>query len=277
MSSAVTKLTSAALLGLAVAASSCSGDKDAAEALREQASAAIEASDPAGAIILLDSLDRAYPGEIETRRAAMPLRPKAIEMQTLRELEVNDSLIAATTIMIDRLNDQITFKQGAGGTDGYYVSKVMGDAIPSQGEGLYPRMSPEGSFYIISSARQGSRSTAVAVSAAGVGEASTPAVAHDGERNDRSLSTEVITFIPAECDTIGAFVLQNGDKPLTLIIKGEKGNRSIALPSVQAAAVGQLYAASKVFTQASRLALKKQALEQRLMLSRSQQARLMPD
>ncbi len=277
MSSAVTKLTVAGLAGIALTLVSCNGNKDAAEALREQAAAAIEASDPAGAIILLDSLDKAYPGEIATRRAAMPLRPKAIELQTLRELEINDSLTASTAVMVDQMKDNITFKQGAGGTDGYYVATAMSNAIPSEGEGIYPRMSPEGSFYIISSARKGSRSIAVAVSAPGEGEASTPSVAHDGERNDRSLPTEVITFLPAESDTIGAFVFENADKNLTLTIKGEGGNRNKALSPAETASIAQLYAASQIYRRAAYLARQKQALEQRLMLSRSQQARLMPD
>jgi len=258
-------------------ATACSGDSKAAEALREQAAAAIAQNDPAGAIVLLDSLDRAYPAETDIRRSAMPLRPKAIELQTLRDLEVNDSLTAQNTIVMEQMKEYVKFRQGAGGVDGYYVASVAENLTPSAAEGLYARMSPEGAFYIISTARKGTRSTSVTVSASGCGAASTPSVSCDGERNDRSLAMETITFLPAESDTVGNFVMANGDKELTLTFHGEGADRSIALSRVQSFALAQLYAASQVYSRARLLALQKNKLEQQLMLARSQQARLMPD
>lgn len=258
-------------------ASSCSGDKKAAEELREQAAAAIEASDPAGAIILLDSLDRAYPAEVATRRSAMPLRPRAIELQTLRDLEVNDSLTAQNTVVMEQMKEFVKLHPGAGGTDGYYVATIAENAVPSSAEGLYARMSPEGAFYIISSARKGTRSTSITVSAKGAAGASTPAVAPDGERNDRSLAMETITFLPAECDTIGEYVMTNGEQDLTLTFHGEGADRSITLPRIQSVAIAQIYAASQVYSRARLLALQKSKLEQQLMLARSQQARMMPE
>ncbi len=90
---------------------SCSGDKKAAESLHNQAIAAIEASDPAGALLLLDSLDHTYPAEVDIRRAAMPLRPKAIELQTLRDLEETDSLLAQTQVVIESMDNLVKFKK----------------------------------------------------------------------------------------------------------------------------------------------------------------------
>ncbi|MCM1028403.1 MAG: hypothetical protein NC342_03910 [Pseudoflavonifractor sp.] len=278
MSNAVTKLTTIlALSATLMGAPSCSSDDEAAKALRDQAAAAIEASDPAGAIILLDSLDNTYAGATNIRRDAMRLRPKAIELLTLRELEVNDSLTAATKVAIDEITPLLTFKQPTAGIDGYYVAKEMKDAIPSSAEGLYARMSPEGHFYVISSARKGCLSKAIAVSAGGEEKAETPPVDFDGARNDRSMKAETITFIPSECDTIGSFILNNAHKPITLSIIGEKSSQSMVLPAKQTTAIATLYAASRIYRRASALARQKQALEQRLMLSRSQQARLTPD
>lgn len=260
-----------------MALTSCNGDKKAAEALREQAVAAIEASDPEGALLLLDSIDHAYPAQVETRRAAMPLRPKAIEIRTLRDLEVTDSMLVQAQVLMESMKDLVKLKKGSDGIDGYYVAASMADAVPSSAEGLYARMSPQGSFYIISSARKGTLSTGVTLSAQGVGEVSTPRVACDGERNDRSMSAELITFLPAECDTIGNFAFANSDRGLTLTFNGERQNRSITLPAAQAAALAQLYAASQVYSRVSLLALRKEKLERTLMLARSQQARTMPE
>lgn len=277
MSSAAIKAILIPAVATCMALTSCNGDKKAAEALREQAVAAIEASDPEGALLLLDSIDHAYPAQVETRRAAMPLRPKAIEIRTLRDLEVTDSMLVQAQVLMESMKDLVKLKKGSDGIDGYYVAASMADAVPSSAEGLYARMSPQGSFYIISSARKGTLSTGVTLSAQGVGEVSTPRVACDGERNDRSMSAELITFLPAECDTIGNFAFANSDRVLTLTFNGERQNRSITLPAAQAAALAQLYAASQVYSRVSLLALRKEKLERTLMLARSQQARTMPE
>lgn len=256
---------------------SCSGDKNAAESLHNQAIAAIEASDPAGALLLLDSLDHTYPAEVDIRRAAMPLRPKAIELQTLRDLEETDSLLAQTQVVIESMDNLVKFKKGPEGLDGYFVAASMPDGVPSQAEGIYPRMSPEGAFYIISSARKGTLSIALEVSAPGCGSVRTPDVPNDGERNDRTLGAELITFFPAESDSIGNFAFVNSDKEITLTFVGERGKRSTKLKPEQVSAMAQLYAASQVYTRARMLALRKNKLEQQLMLARSQQARTTPD
>ncbi len=273
----VTKYMALAAVSTGLTLASCSGDKKSAEELHMQALAAIEASDPAGALILLDSLDRTYPAEVATRRAAMPLRPKAIELQTLRALEETDSLLAQAQVSIESMKDVIKYKQGPEGLDGYYVAASMPDKVPSEAEGLYPRMTNDGAFYLISSARQGTLSTTVVVSAKERGEAATPSVPVDGERNDRTMGAELITFFPAESDTIGRFVLLNSDVPLTLTFIGERNKRNLLLNSEQAKAIAELYAASQIYSKARMLSLQKNKLEQQLMLARSQQARTSPD
>lgn len=274
---AINPIFVAAAVGAGICLSSCSGDKKAAEGLRDQAIAAIEAADPAGAILLLDSLDHAYPAEVETRRSAMHLRPKAIEIQTLRELEKTDSLLAQNQVVIESMKDLVKFKKGSDGIDGYYVAASMPDGVPSEAEGLYPRMSPDGLFYLISSAKKGSLSVGVALSVAGGGEVRTPDVLNDGERNDRTMSAELITFFPAESDSLGNFVFNNAEKEIKLTFIGERSNRSTVLSPLQAAAIAQLYAASQVYSRTRLLAIKKNKLEQQLMLARSQQARTMPE
>lgn len=256
---------------------SCSGDREAAESLREQAMAAIEGNDPAGALLLLDSIDRKYPGEIETRRAALSLRPKAIELQTIVELEETDSLLAQAQVTLEKMKDIVTLKNGPEGIDGYYVASSAPDKVPSEAEGLYARMSPEGMFYLISSSRKGTLTTAVRLSTSDGREARTPVVPHDGERNDRSLDAEIVTFFPAESDTIGNFVLLNPDQEFSLTFIGESVHRSTKLKPDQARAIAEVYAASRVFNRARLLALRKSKLEQQLMLARSQEARTTPD
>lgn len=85
MYNAVTKII---LIFVAFLVVSCSdSDKQNAEKLLVDAEAYIIAEDYASALKLLDSIDVVYPSQVEVRRKAMHIRPKAIEGTTLKELE----------------------------------------------------------------------------------------------------------------------------------------------------------------------------------------------
>lgn len=103
--------------------------------------------------------------------------------------------------------------------EGYYVASTTNPTAFIGSNGIQARVSPEGDFYLISSLKAKSvKSTSVTVSN-GNASASTLSVAHDGERNDRSMGAEVITFISAECDTVGRFIMENAESPLTLTLQ----------------------------------------------------------
>lgn len=254
----------------ALTAVSCSdGSKEKAQALSNQATEAISAGNYKLAIELLDSIDSAYPAQTDIRRAGMHTRAKAIEGQTIIDLQTTDSLTALATAASDELKDIITFVTNP--VEGYYVAKSQKDVAVEKTEGVHARISPEGLFYIISSAKPGAGSTGVELSD-GKTKASSATVAYDGERNDRSRGAEVITYTPAECDTIGHYAMEHANEPLTLTFTGGKG-RSIKINATQAQALAQVYSASLVYRRLRLLQLQKKKLEQQLTISRSQQAR----
>ena len=120
-----------------------------------------------------------------------------------------------------------------------------------------PRMSPEGAFYTYIFGTQRHSLHCSGSVGPGCGSVRTPDVPNDGERNDRTLGAELITFFPAESDSIGNFAFVNSDKEITLTFVGERGKRSTKLKPEQVSAMAQLYAASQVYTRARMLALRK--------------------
>ena len=254
--------------------SACSdGDKDKAQSLYDEASTAAGSGEYAKAIKLLDSIDRAYPSQVDLRRSGMHIRAKAIEGQTLEELQTTDSLIAVTTSASEAMKNVVTFVNNP--VEGYYVANSQKETAVESNEGLHARISPDGVFYIISSAKAGTLSTGVELSS-GSEHATSASVAHDGERNDRSRGSEIITFTQIECDTLGHFALNHSGEPLTLTFVGGK-NRSITMPAAQAQALADVYAAANIFRSLRLLQIKKNKLEQQLTIARSQQARTYSD
>ena len=272
MFSEIIKSTTA-IVTISIAVSSCNSNQKAAQKLYDEAKDAIEASNYSQAIELLDSLESAYPSEVDIRRSGMHLRPQAIEGLTMHELQSVDSLCAMQQIEGDSLRNVLEYVNNP--IEGYYVGKTIVGKIPASAPGLYARMSPDGHFYLISSSKKKVNSTAVAISN-DRGEARSATVNYDGERNDRSMGAEVITFIQSECDTIGKFASDNEGTPLKLTFYGDK-SYSIDLPKDQAKAIADVYRASQAVTRFKVTQLNKARLEKQLEVARRQIARTFPD
>ena len=115
------------------------------------------------------------------------------------------------------------------------------------------------------------KSTSVTVSN-GTDEARTSIVAYDGERNDRSMGAEVITFIGAECDSVGKFISSNVNSPLTLTFNGST-SYSMSLPTAQAKEIALVYDYASTLRRFKVASLEKERLSRALDIARSQAAR----
>ena len=259
----------------AVVVTSCgeSADTKAARALLEQAKTCLDEGNFTRSLELLDSIESAYPAEIAQRREGLHLRPKAIEGVTLRQLETTDSLIAALQIENERLSSAIRFVENP--VEGYYVSTsaVKGDFIGTNG--IQPRITPEGIFYIVSSVGRPVKSTAVTLTSGGE-SATTATVAHDDERNYRRNGVEVITFMASECDTLGRFALTHRDQPMKLTFDGATPY-TIDFQAARVEELASVYEAATAVNRGKKAQLDKTRLERQLALSRSQQARTFQD
>lgn len=269
MFNAATKTIAGVMLAALVA---CSGDneKKLAQALYDQAEEAIDAAHYSTAVMLIDSLKTTYPRQIDIRRRALHLTARAGEGLALQRLQSADSLLAAITAESEAMRDQI--KQVDNPVEKYYVAASAKPAEFIGSDGLQARLSPDGQLYIISSL--GSRkvkSTAVAVESTGE-RAETSSVAHDGERNDRSMCAEVITFMGVECDSLANFIAAHAADPITLTFMGEK-NYSMTLPKSQAEEIAVVTRYATLLRRGRAAVVEKEKQQRILDTARSQAAR----
>lgn len=260
-----------AIVSLSLLAScSGSGDTAKAQALLDEATAAYDARNYTGALALTDSIKSAYPAEIDVRRQALHLATRATEGLTVQRLQEADSLVAVLGVKGDSLQRLVKFVKNP--IEGYYTGAATNPESVGAVNGLQARISPDGDFYIISSLKGKSvKSTSITVSCDGH-SASTSSVAHDGERNDRSMGAEVITFMGVECDSLGRFIEQHRTAPMTVTFNGS-GSYSMPLPKTQASEIATLYEYATTLRRAKLASIEKERLTRALDIARAQAAK----
>ncbi len=266
---AIKNTTVAALCLLTV---SCGGNGDTKKAnnLLDEARRSFEAGRFAEAIALTDSIKSAYPREIDVRREALHLSTRATEGLSLQKLQEADSLTVALGILGDSLQRRMKFVSNP--IEGYYIASTADPMKFTNSTGLQARVSPDGDFYLISSLKgKNVKSTSIEVST-GVAKAATSTVAHDGERNDRSMGAEVITFMGVECDSVGNFVAKHVDEPMTLTFVGAS-TYSTTLTATQAKEIATAYNYATVTRRFKVASLEKERLTRAVDLARAQAAR----
>lgn len=265
-------IRNSALTGLILFATACGGDadKEKASSLLEQAQRAFEAKNYTETLALTDSIKNAYPKQIDIRREALHLSTRATEGLTLQRLQKTDSLTAVLGVEGDSLQRLMKFVSNP--IEGYYIAASADPSKFFGTNGLQARVSPDGDFTLMSSLKAKSvKSTAIEVSAGGE-KAVTATVAHDGERNDRSMGAEVITFIGAECDSVGRFISAHVNEPITLTFIGS-GSYSMPLPASQAKEIALAYDYSSLTRRFKVAVLEKERLSRAVDIARSQAAR----
>jgi len=251
-----------------------SGDKAKAKALLDEATAAYDARNYTGALALTDSIKSAYPAEIDVRRQALHLATRATEGLTVQRLQEADSLVAVLGVKGDSLQRLVKFVKNP--IEGYYTGVSTDPESVGTVNGLQARISPEGDFYVISSLKgKNIKSTSVTVSCNGQNASTTP-VAHDGERNDRSMGAEVITFMGVECDSLGRFIERYRAAPMTLTFNGST-SYSMPLPATQASEIATLYEYATTLRRAKLANIEKERLTRALDIARNQAAKTYVD
>lgn len=269
-----------AILGASVAVvvglSSCSGDSKKAEDLYQQAEAAYADGNTTLATELIDSLDSAYPREVDVRRKAIHLRALTMESSLLKSIATTDSLAALEQLRGDSLERLIQKIDNP--VEPYFVARTMAGKAVVGSDGVEARMMPDGTFYLISSiASRKPQHVAVAAVAPDGRSARTSQVAPDGERNDRSMGYEVIHYMPAESEAFARFVADNRNSRLKLVFEGSGSRAEIDFPEVMKQAVADVYDASQSVAARRRLVFEKNKQEKQLQAVRGQMARTFPE
>lgn len=260
---------SIALLSVILSGCGKSSSEDATILLR-QAEEALESKNYEVVILLTDSLKSAYPKEIDLRREALHLSTRAVEGLTLIKLQEADSLSALFQAKGDSLSRYIKYVPNP--IEGYYVASTADPVSFIGTDGIQARITPDGDFYLVSSL--GSRkinSTSLSVTD-GVSSATTSTVNFDGERNDRSMGAEVITFITAECDSVGMYIFTHRNAPLKLTFNG-KSSYTLTLNKKQIDEIASVYDYATTIRNFKLASIEKEKQTKALEIGRSQAAR----
>lgn len=262
------------ICAIAVGVISCGGTsgKSGAEAenLLKQAKEQYESGNYDMAVALLDSLEASCKDAVDIRREAMKLRPRMMVDKLTSDL-------AATDIRLDSLQ-QAGMQLRAGMTHvivddfDYYVASEVSSVSPRDAAGLYAKVSPDFTFYAVSSCDKPIKSTAVTATADGLSVTS-PRVDYDGERNDRTGRCETITFTESECDSIAQFVTSHSDSDITLTFNGS-GEHTIIMPEKQKQAFAKTYQWVCAIRQHKKLMLEREKLQLQLETAYGQAERV---
>lgn len=273
------KLYTACLIaGLAIAGSGCSSKSENPDArnLLAKAENDFNSGNYASSIALLDSLQKTFPAETALQREAMAMRPKVIEAEATKALAAVDSTYNADIETLKSLKTQLKWIKTPGMIEGYWIAPEVYRSDFMNTTGIEARVSEIGEFYIVSSVNPAGnlkhQSIGLKTSA---GNARTQNVAHDGESNYRIGGAEVITFSPAQSDTIGMVarnaVEANQAAGASVIFYGVKGEKSVKISPAVLKGIGKAYAYSAATIRARDLQVERERLNRTIEIARRQQ------
>lgn len=273
------KLYTACLIaGLAIAGSGCSSKSENPDArnLLAKAENDFNSGNYASSIALLDSLQKTFPAETALQREAMAMRPKVIEAEATKALAAVDSTYNADIETLKSLKTQLKWIKTPGMIEGYWIAPEVYRSDFMNTTGIEARVSEIGEFYIVSSVNPAGnlkhQSIGLKTSA---GNARTQNVAYDGESNYRIGGAEVITFSPAQSDTIGMVarnaVEANQAAGASVIFYGVKGEKSVKISQAVLKGIGKAYAYSAATIRARDLQVERERLNRTIEIARRQQ------
>lgn len=266
------------IAGLAIAGSGCSSKSENPDArnLLAKAENDFNSGNYASSIALLDSLQKTFPAETALQREAMAMRTKVIEAEATKALAAVDSTYNADIETLKSLKTQLKWIKTPGMIEGYWIAPEVYRSDFMNTTGIEARVSEIGEFYIVSSVNPAGnlkhQSIGLKTSA---GNARTQNVAYDGESNYRIGGAEVITFSPAQSDTIGMVarnaVEANQAAGASVIFYGVKGEKSVKISPAVLKGIGKAYAYSAATIRARDLQVERERLNRTIEIARRQQ------
>lgn len=266
------------IAGLAIVGSGCSSKSENPDArnLLTMAENDFGSGNYASSIALLDSLQKTFPAETALQREAMAMRPKVIEAEATKALAAVDSTYNADIETLKSLKTQMKWIKTPGMIEGYWIAPELYRSDFMNTTGIEARVSEIGEFYIVSSVNPAGnlkhQSIGLKTSA---GNARTQNVAYDGESNYRIGGAEVITFSPAQSDTIGVIarnaVAANQVAGASVIFYGVRGEKSVKISPAVLKGVGKAYAYSAATIRARDLQVERERLNRTIEIARRQQ------
>lgn len=252
-------------------------EKKAAQSLVEQVSENLEQQRFETALALIDSLDKAYPQQIESRREAIPLRTKAIKGYSEQRLLQTDSLVTVLQMSIADFQDLMHHVDGDIDLDGYYVVKSAYDPHFSSSTGLQARVSDlDYSFYIVAASNDkkvGVRQ--IVLSTPDASKASEAISEGSGRTGDTDkFGADVASFRSEEVADLAAWTAENAARIDRLTIRGTLGDAEVKFTPAQAQAIATAWRFSDIASRLQQALRLKEKLEKQLVLARDQELNL---
>lgn len=274
MFNAANKFFAGSLVTLALL-SACKTDnteRDAADSLVAEASAALDRGDFLQSEILLDSLSATYPKQIEAGRAALALRPKVMERKTEQEILELQALMQYSARFVDSIMPEFV---SVARSDEQLEPYIVAKSVPAnwrERNTVIARLNPGGEFYALSSlAGRTAKHTAVQFTNNG-SSVTSGTVPYDGEAG---LTRESVRFAAGKADTLGIFAVQvDGRGPVTVNFVGGNKAPAATLSAAEVHAFADTWRLSQALQTMATGQSRLEQLKAKLQLARDQQVRV---
>lgn len=273
------KMILPALLCTATAvATSCGGgaSKETADAqeMIDEAKQLIESRQYDSSIVILDSLCKKYPKEIDIVKVAMNLKAATLEKSFMQQLAQADSVIASNAPAVQEISGKFKVVKTPEMVEGYRVIKSIAGTPLLNRTAIEPRIDDGGNLYIVSLLHGKSiQHDHLKVAASGAGSAVTASVPYDKARNyrfnDDGISNEMVTFHFDECENFCRFIAENSDKNITLTFVG-KSSYSMPMPADVKRAIADSYRYSAAIRDGLNAEKTKLMLQKKLEIAKKQ-------
>lgn len=262
-------LTAAAVLATA----SCGSDKEhkAAAALSAKADSLMKAGNFEAAIELYDSLNHAYPKEIDLRKASDAKRARAIEGLAQSQAPLLDRAIDSLNSVIAGLYPDFNREQSSSALNAYAVHKSLAGQKTVGTAALQPRINIEGndvsdtpwSIAVFAPSNIG-------LSSVNVTTASGQSFTLDAFSNDG----QVGSIVTSVAEPLGKYLSEHPDDPATAFtLNGKKGKAQGKLTPAFSTATAASYNYALAKQQLRSTLINREKIERRIVIAREQAAK----
>lgn len=262
-------LTAAAVLATA----SCGSDKEhkAAAALSAKADSLMKAGNFEAAIELYDSLNHAYPKEIDLRKASDAKRARAIEGLAQSQAPLLDRAIDSLNSVIAGLYPDFNREQSSSALNAYAVHKSLAGQKTVGTAALQPRINIDGndvsdtpwSIAVFAPSNIG-------LSSVNVTTASGQSFTLDAFSNDG----QVGSIVTSVAEPLGKYLSEHPDDPATAFtLNGKKGKAQGKLTPAFSTATAASYNYALAKQQLRSTLINREKIERRIVIAREQAAK----
>lgn len=263
-------ITSAGFLACVCACTGESAEHKAATALSNSADSCMAAGDFARAISLLDSLNNAYPKEIDIRKASNLKRAKAFEGLALSQIPRLDAQLDSLNAVVAALYPDFIQEQSTSSLSPYALYKSIAGQSLTSGAGIQPRVN-------VSADDAADTPWSIAVNAGkNIGLNAIETVTKNGHRfrmEAYSADGQMGTVTPEAAAEAAGYLFDNpGDPAVSATLSGTRGQVNVKLNASTSQAIAESwnYACTKARLRAS--LVNRERVEQQLQIARDQAA-----